>query len=234
MQENLNLVFKLLYSVKSKSYLYNYDLNLSPDEFYKLVIELVDKGLLFNIPDPIYSNGKIVYYDIINSLLTDKGKEFLENYCVEEENVMLDEVFIVHGHDNALKTEVARTLEKVGLKVTILHEKANEGLTIIQKLEKYAQKARYAIVLMTPDDRGKAKGDAKYKDRARQNVILEWGYFVGKLGTNRVCAIHTESIELPSDISGILYLTYDCAGGWKMQLLKELENVGYSINWSNL
>lgn len=228
------VIYQVLSSVNSRKYIANYNLNISPEKFYEIIIDIVNKELLINIPDPIYDRNQIIHFDITGSLLTSKGKNFLDTYNIKEKNIMFDEVFIVHGHDDALKIEVARTLEQVGLKVTILHEKANEGLTIIQKFEKHAQNAGYAVVLMTPDDRGKANNETKYKDRARQNVILEWGYFVGKLGTNKVCAIYIEGIELPSDISGILYILYDKAGGWKVQLLKELEAAGYIINWSNL
>lgn len=236
MKEEPELLYQILLSVDSKNYLHNYDLNLSPDEFYKLIIKLVDKGLLFNIPDPICNKEQIIYYDINNSQLTGKGKEFIKNYIAKEaKSTMLNEVFIVHGHDDALKNEVARTIEKAGLKVTILHEKPNKGFTsIIQKFEEYAKKIGYAVVLMTPDDRGKEKNEKRYKERARQNVIFELGYFVGRIGPNSVSAIHTENIELPSDINGVLYIEYDKAGGWKMELLKDLESAGFNINWSNI
>jgi len=227
------MIYQILLSIQEKQYIKNYELNISPMEFYALIMDLVDQELIINIPDPEYKNDLIVFFEIKGAILTIKGKEMLDKFF-REVKVMNSEIFIVHGHDEALKIEVARTIELAGLDVTILHEKPNEGLTIIQKLEKYAATAGYAVILMTPDDKGKSKKETKYKDRARQNVVLEWGYFVGKLGADRVCAIHTENIELPSDISGILYITYDNNGGWKIQLMKELEKAGYSINWSNI
>lgn len=227
------MIYQILLSIQEKQYIKNYELNISPMEFYALIMDLVDQELIINIPDPEYKNDLIVFFEIKGAILTIKGKEMLDKFF-REVKVMNSEIFIVHGHDEALKIEVARTIERAGLDVTILHEKPNEGLTIIQKLEKYAATAGYAVILMTPDDKGKSKKETKYKDRARQNVVLEWGYFVGKLGADRVCAIHTENIELPSDISGILYITYDNNGGWKIQLMKELEKAGYSINWSNI
>lgn len=233
MKYEQKMIYQILLSVQEKQYIKNYELNISPMEFYALIMDLVDQELIINIPDPEYKNDLIVFFEIKGAILTIKGKEMLDKFF-QEVKVMNSEIFIVHGHDEALKIEVARTIERAGLDVTILHEKPNEGLTIIQKLEKYAATAGYAVILMTPDDKGKSKKETKYKDRARQNVVLEWGYFVGKLGADRVCAIHTENIELPSDISGILYITYDNNGGWKIQLMKELEKAGYSINWSNI
>lgn len=228
-----DIIYKILFSIKEKQYIKNYELNISPTEFYNLIMDMADKELLINIPDPEYKNNCIVFFDIEGSVLTLKGKEKLTEY-LSKEKVMNNEIFIVHGHDGALKTEVARTIEKVGLNVTILHEKPSSGLTIIQKLEKYAATAGYAVILMTPDDRGKEKNDSKYRDRARQNVVLELGYFIGKLGVDKVCAIHTKDIELPSDINGVIYIPYDSNGGWKIELMKELENAGCSINWKNL
>lgn len=233
MKYEKKIICQVLLSIQEKQYVKNYDLNISPMEFYALIMDLVDQEFIINIPDPEYKNDMIIFFDIEGSILTVKGKEKLDEY-LSEDKIMNNEIFIVHGHDEALKTEVARTIERVGLSVTILHEKPNEGLTIIQKLEKYAATAGYAVILMTPDDKGKSKKETKYKDRARQNVVLEWGYFVGKLGASKVCAIHSENIELPSDISGVLYITYDNNGGWKIQLMKELEKAGYAINWSNL
>ena len=68
-----------------------------------------------------------------------------------------NDVFIVHGHDNGVKVAVARFVETLGIKATILHEQPSRGLTIVEKIEKYAGKAGFAIVLITPDDLGSLK-----------------------------------------------------------------------------
>jgi predicted nucleotide-binding protein len=140
-----------------------------------------------------------------------------------------DDVFIVHGHDDGLKHEAARFVESFGLKATILHEKANEGNTLIEKFEKNSN-VRFAIVLLTPDDLGGAVGADKYSPRARQNVILELGYFFGKLGRGRVCALYKDAVELPSDMAGIVYVKIDTQGSWKLQLAKEMKNAGLAID----
>jgi Predicted nucleotide-binding protein containing TIR-like domain len=130
-------------------------------------------------------------------------------------------VFVVHGHDGEMRETVARFIEKVGLAGIILHERPNKGRTIIEKFEANGD-VGFVVVLLTPDDEGGKIGGAAQK-RARQNVILEWGYFIGRLGRSRVCALKKGDVELPSDILGIVRETFDEHGAWKHKLAKELE-----------
>lgn len=123
-------------------------------------------------------------------------------------------VFIVHGHDNEMKQAVARTIERLGLEAVILHEKPNRGQTLIEKIERYSD-VGFAVVLLSPDDIGYADADGPdaARPRARQNVILELGYFAGKLGRESVVALHKGGIEFPSDYDGVLYTPYDGDSG---------------------
>lgn len=138
-------------------------------------------------------------------------------------------VFIVHGHNNEIKVNVARTLEKLGLNPIILHEQANAGKTIIEKFEKHSD-VGFAIILMTDDDFGKAKNEDNLNPRSRQNVILEMGYFIGRLGRERVCPLYTKGVELPSDLYGLLYTEIDTSEHWKIKMAKELKAAGYDID----
>ncbi|MBK8880033.1 MAG: nucleotide-binding protein [Haliscomenobacter sp.] len=138
-------------------------------------------------------------------------------------------VFIVHGHDDRTKIDIARTIEKLGLNAIILHEQANEGKTIIEKFEVHSD-VGFAIVLMTCDDLGKAKNEDSENYRARQNVILEMGYFIGKLGRSRVFPLYENGVELPSDLYGVLYVPLDERGNWKFALVKELRAVGFNVD----
>lgn len=139
-------------------------------------------------------------------------------------------VFVVHGRDNGAKQTIARFLEKLGLEPVILHERSNAGLTIIEKFEKHSDVA-YAVVLMTPDDIGAlAKEKDKLAYRARQNVVLELGYFMGRLGRSHVCVLLKGDIERPSDSDGIIYVALDPNDGWKILLAKELKEVGLEID----
>lgn len=110
-----------------------------------------------------------------------------------------NDVFVVHGHDNAAKEALARFIDNQGLHAIILHEQTNEGRTIIEKFEDYSD-VGYTVVLLTADDVGAPVSEPEaLRPRARQNVIFELGFFVGKLGRKRVCVLYKESIERPSD-----------------------------------
>lgn len=139
-------------------------------------------------------------------------------------------VFLVHGHDDAARETVARFLEKLHVEVIILHEQASHGMTIIEKLEEYSD-VGFAVILLTPDDEGRkaVEGDV-LRPRARQNVILELGYFVGKLGRNRVIALYAGSLELPSDYLGVVFIALDAGGGWRLGLAKELRHTGFPVD----
>ena len=140
-------------------------------------------------------------------------------------------VFIVHGHDNSSKQEVARFIESIGLDPIILHEKASSGMTIIEKIEYYSSQADFAIVLYTPCDRGRGATETNTpaRKRARQNVVFEHGYLMAELGRENVCALVKGEIETPTDISGVVYVDLDLAGAWKQEVSKELKACGYKI-----
>ena len=139
-------------------------------------------------------------------------------------------IFVVHGHDESARESVARFLEKMKLDPVILHEQPNEGRTIIEKFEQHAD-VGFAVVLLTPDDMGGSAGDGNnLKLRARQNVILELGFFLGKLGRARVCALVKGNVETPSDYDGVVYTPLDGTGGWKHKLIQELKAAGFGVD----
>ncbi len=143
-------------------------------------------------------------------------------------------IFLVHGHDNELKETTARFLEKLGLKPIILHEQSSKGLTIIEKFEEYSDVA-FAVVLLTPDDYGnKINEKDNLKKRARQNVIFEMGYFIGKLGRKNVVGLVKDDIEIPSDYTGVVYIGVDNNDGWKMMLSKEIKAAGLNIDLNKI
>jgi predicted nucleotide-binding protein len=118
-------------------------------------------------------------------------------------------VFIVHGHDKGNKYELERFLKNLGLNPIILHEEDEMGKTVIEKFEHFAKDVVFAFVLLTPDDKGAAVSDPNSeKARARQNVILELGYFMAKLGRQRVVLLHKGELEFPSDVLGIISLSF--------------------------
>src|SRR6185437_1020743 len=117
-------------------------------------------------------------------------------------NISNKKIFLVHGHDEGAKHKVARFLESIELDVTILSEQPNKGKTIIEKFESNAD-AGFAVVLLTGDDRGRSVKDSTESPRARQNVVLELGYFFGRLGRDRTCVLYAGDAELPNDIAGL-------------------------------
>jgi predicted nucleotide-binding protein len=140
-------------------------------------------------------------------------------------------VFLVHGHDEASLHASARFLEQLRLPFTILREQPNEGRTLIEKFIDYSD-VGYAIVLLTPDDRAGPVSvpPEGQMPRARQNVVLELGFFLGKLGRKRVCALYREGVEIPSDYSGVLFVKLDEAGAWRLELAREMKAAGLLVD----
>ena len=169
--------------------------------------------------------------DITNEILSEAKKELRKTRNISKESKLTlnkKQIFIVHGHDDKLKLEVARFIEKLGLEAIILSEQANKGKTIIEKIEENTD-VGYGIVLYTPCDKG-GTADTPYekmKLRARQNVIFEHGYLIGKLGRERVCALVDGNIEYPSDINGVVYISYQ--DQWQHKISEELKSIGYKI-----
>jgi predicted nucleotide-binding protein len=143
-------------------------------------------------------------------------------------------VFVVHGRDDAARLSVAQFLQKLGLSPVVLHEQPNAGRTILEKFEGESDVA-FAVVLLTPDDQGALAGAPNStKPRARQNVILELGYFLGRLGRRNVCCLYDQSVEVPSDIFGLAYVPYDSAGAWQVTLARELDAAGIEIDLNRI
>ena len=146
----------------------------------------------------------------------------------------LPKVYIVHGPDEETKTTVAKFIENLGLKPTVLDRKPSNGQTVIDKFDEQTDNAGFAIALLTPDDVGALKGesDRQLNPRANQNVIFELGYFIGKLNPNQVCLLYKEGVELPSSIRDVAYVPMDSADGWKLKLGQEMQNAGLPIDMS--
>ena len=144
-------------------------------------------------------------------------------------------VFIVHGHHEALKQQVARTVERLtGEPPLILHEQPDGGRTVIEKFESYAGEVGFAVVLLTADDQGGIAGIGDLQPRARQNVVFELGYYIGRIGRARVAVLYEEGVELPSDMSGVLYTAADAAGAWQLKLAREMKAADIAVDLNKL
>lgn len=141
-------------------------------------------------------------------------------------------IFVVYGHDDIARTQLEALLRRWDLEPIILDQQASGGQTIIEKLEEYSRDVGYAIVLATPDDDGKAKGEEVYRSRVRQNVVLELGMFLAKLGRERVAILLKEAqdFEKPSDIQGLVYIPFqNKVDEVAIYLIRELTTRGYQI-----
>lgn len=207
------------------------------NEYYKEFENLIQYDNIFGSPDCLadYKKGirmrtqnlesVLERIDLIPTTINGDSSRVHTNTTTAS-TVSNKNVFVVYGHDNAMKLEIVSFLSvELNLNPISLDLQPSGGKTIIEKFEKYAAEVGYAVVLMSPDD--DADVDGQIFKRARQNVILELGYFIAKLGRSNLCIIQKGEVEIPSDIAGILHVKF--ASNWKHELLKELKNAGVSV-----
>ena len=196
--------------------------------------DIMPAGLIMYVrPQDIFNYDKYtkdITKEIMDEANNIKSTEVTSVVNREVPKIDKTKVFIVHGHDKGAKEEMARFIEKLGIKAIILHEQVNEGRTIIEKIEKNSD-VGFAVILYTACDFG-GNDKSNLKPRARQNVVFEHGYFIAKLGRNNVCALFATGVEKPGDIDGVVYIPFDTNGGWKLSLAKELKNAGYDIDFN--
>lgn len=200
--------------------------------FYRIDFE-ERNGLTLVDHWPECRKGLHIARDLLNALLVDLKDEdkAIPNNTPQNQLLNYQKVFIVHGHDGELKEAVARLIEKQqNIEAIILSEKANRGKTIIEKIEKHSDVGG-AICLFSADDLGREKNGKEEQSRARQNVVFEAGYFMGKLGRDHVVLLADQGIEMPSDLSGVVYTN---TRNWKFDLLRELNEMGYSVDMNKL
>ena len=167
-----------------------------------------------------------IYHVLLNNI--NKKME-----SIIEKQISNTKVFIVHGHDEVMKLSVESFLKQIQLEPIILNEQTSQSKTVIEKLESYSD-VGFAVILLSPCDEGCSKNSTKLKPRARQNVILELGYFIGLLGRDKVCILKKSEVEEPSDFTGIIYISFEKQDGWKIQLSRELKAAGYSIDLNKI
>jgi predicted nucleotide-binding protein len=209
-----------------------------PNEAIEIAKYLESKGLV----DISHYAGQ---NDLYLTISTD-GKVFYEEQTRSKKSAIsspnsiasMTSIFIVHGHNHGMKETVARAVQNMGFKPVILHEMPNQGRTVIEKFTEHSDEVQYAIVLLSADDFAYSKTET-VKDgklRPRQNVVFELGYFVGKLGRNRVFPLYEtlDNFEIHSDFAGVVLVPFDNKGAWRMDLGKELEALGVNFDWKAL
>lgn len=143
-------------------------------------------------------------------------------------------IFIVHGHDVNIRTEVENFVRSIGYEPIILCKRADMGNTIIEKIEREAKDVCYSIVIYTSCDLGKDKDNENLKPRARQNVVFEHGFMCAHLGRSRVTALLEEGVEQPGDLQGVIYKTLDDRGMWKYDIAKEMTAIGLQVDFNKI
>jgi predicted nucleotide-binding protein len=155
----------------------------------------------------------------------------------DNKDVTSNRVFVVHGHDQAMLKAVEAYLQRLGLKPVVLGEKANEGLTLVEKFLKHSD-VTYAVVLLSPDDVGAERSEpiGNLKPRPRQNAILELGYFMARLGRSRVAAIvdaTVADVEYPTDVSGVVHIPFNPSNDeWQLLLFREVNAASLPLDVS--
>ena len=188
-----------------------------------------------------HMQGDIERVDLMECIVEEDSTSTEVSKSVIDKN----KVFVVYGHNDALRIEVSRTIEQLGLKPIVLQEQEDFGNTIIEKFEAHASDIGFAVVLLTADDLGVSCKDlareekemgfkAEYKTRARQNVVFEMGYFIGKLDRAHVFELLEDGVENPGDLDGVLYTSVDSQGMWKFKLAKRLKSLGYEVTMDNI
>lgn len=226
-------MLKQVFNIESNDYMNSYN-----QAGYTIIGQM---GVVENNPLQTFKNLVKFKLDNLNSLLrrADLLKSQLtintSNSNAEfKTSLSKTEVFIVHGHNEDAKTKTARFIEKLGLKPIILHEQASGSKTVIEKIETFSN-VGFGIVLYTPCDiGGKNEENPNYKNRARQNVVFEHGFLIGKIGRENVCALIKGEVEIPNDISGVVYVKMDNEDAWHLKVARELRNSGYEIDMNKL
>ncbi len=152
-------------------------------------------------------------------------------------------VFIVHGHDDHLLKEVEDHLSSLGIEPVVLRRIGGPAQSLFQKFMQWGSDTRFALVLLSADDLGasRAEYEAEGGDvhalqfRARQNVIMELGFFYGHLGWENVFVLFQKAnkvfprFERPSDLDGVVFDMVDDAGQWKGYLDQKLKDAGFLL-----
>ncbi|MEA2602802.1 MAG: hypothetical protein QOF89_3794 [Acidobacteriota bacterium] len=154
-----------------------------------------------------------------------------------------DSVFVVHGHDTSFLDEVEAYIKEMGIRPVVLTRVRGASQSLFQKFLQLGREARFAIVLLSADDLGASRrqfeadgvGERALQFRARQNVILELGFFYGFLGWESVFVLGKDpnrvypNFERPSDLEGVVFDTVDVTGGWKALLRGRLAEAGFAV-----
>jgi predicted nucleotide-binding protein len=168
--------------------------------------------------------------EVLRGDLTEAGKRFDRAAQTDLRPAPLSRrVFVVHGHDGEAREMMVSFLRRLEFHPVVLQDEASRGGTVIEKIEANRD-VGFAVVLLTPDDLGRSVKEDELKPRARQNVLLELGYFIGHLGRAKVCALKRGEVDVPSDFAGVVWEKMGDGNGWKLSLARELKAAGHDVD----
>ncbi|MDE7347571.1 MAG: nucleotide-binding protein [Muribaculaceae bacterium] len=204
------------------------DSRISPNIIWVYTTETIlgEKNLCPEITEEVFSEVETKLSLVASSKTKPTGNPI--------ESVSSRNVFIVHGHNKAIRTETELLIKKLGYNPIVLFKQPDGGATIIEKLERETIDIAFAIILYTYCDDGKSKEEELLKHRARQNVVFEHGMMCGLLGRKKVLALLESGVEMPGDLSGIIYKTIDEAGHWQIEVAREMKAAGLDIDLNRL
>lgn len=224
------LISKYINPKEGKDFKFNLIQQMSQDPYSDFIKRTqMAYGFMDSLKNSLQQNPDL-FFDV------DTKDEKISSTTDETPQISNNKIFVVHGHDEIAKNELEIFLKNSGLEPIVLHRQPDQGRTIIEKFEVYSD-VGFALIILTPDDVFYTLNEENKKyelaeKRARQNVIFEWGFFVGKLGRDRVCCLHKKSVELPSDIHGVLYKPFnDSIKDTFYDLLRELKAAGYNVKF---
>ncbi|WP_295924285.1 TIR domain-containing protein [uncultured Akkermansia sp.] len=193
------------------------------DKGYMLLDLIKDESILLKIKNYAQENSITLTFSNIENIANHiKSLSYSTiSKATSNQRGISNRIFIVHGRDIGFRYEVKDFVKSIGLEPIILTEQASMSLTIIEKIENYSD-VGFVIVLYTGCDEGRLKQSGNLRLRARQNVVFEHGFFIGKIGRNRVVAIKEDGVETPNDI-------IERNKNWRNELIKELYGAGYTL-----
>jgi CAP12/Pycsar effector protein, TIR domain/Domain of unknown function (DUF4062) len=160
--------------------------------------EIQESGLVWEYPNSLTFPDVIrphLYRSIIEITENTDSRQSAPSIAQKEK---VNNVYLAYGTDVKTGLNLKCLLSLKGFNVISLREEANQGLTIIEKFDRATESVTAAIVVLSPDDVG----------RARQNTVLELGYLLAKLGRRNVIILSEMDMEYPSDIMGSIYIQY--------------------------
>ncbi len=208
-------------------------------DLYRYVEKHCPNALVFALSNlPIntirneFNNADIEYFCKTDTS-PEKISGYIKNYFDTKRKNILNNVFIVYGHNKSMLNDVNEFITQLGLNSIDLMEYSPGGIrTIFDALDACANSIECAIILLSGDDIVCNVDSMTMTYRARQNVIFEMGLFSGYLGRDKIIVLYKphEKFEFPSDIVGIYYHKYDTNNNWKMSLRSDLEKIGFNFN----